>query len=253
MHHTEQHPSATSKIYTAQGLLEVINGLPLAIAVIDNNRKVALANRATYAFTNKNEQQLIGHVGGDAFGCVHHDDVPEGCGFGQECQKCLLRSTVFNTMEKQESYHLVETIMEFKQVGKRHLRISTQPMVLNNEQVVLLSIEDITEAKKLEQIALQKEKLSAVVQTAGAICHEMNQPLMALMGFSELLSLQMGDDDTRKSNINEIQKQAERLGSITRKLMNITRYKTKDYLSSTVIDIDAASNKNDSHDDRKEP
>jgi len=36
-------------------------------------------------------------------------------------------------------------------------------------------------------------------------------------------------------------KQVGRLGSITNKLMTITRYKTKGYLSAEIIDIDAAS------------
>lgn len=233
-----------SKIFTKEGLLEIINGLPLAIAVINQDRKVALANRAAFIFTNKNEAQLIGHVGGEAFGCIHHNDVPEGCGFGQECLKCRLRSTVLHTMEHRESHYMVETTMVFKNHGERHLRISASPIELNGDDMVLLAIEDITEAKNHEQTILEKEKLTAVIQTAGAICHEMNQPLMAIMGFSDILGDDRfkGDDaEAFNSYLKEIKKQSARLGEITRKLMNITAYETKEYLNSKIIDIDAAS------------
>lgn len=230
-----------SKIYTKEGLLEVIDALPMAIAVIDCNRAVSLANKSVYLFTNKSQGQLIGHVGGEAFGCIHHDDVPEGCGFGPECLRCKLRTTVLNTMNKKEPQHMVETVMIFKNHGERCLRISTLPMMLSGDEVVLLAIEDITEIKKHEQTAMEKEKLSAVIQTAGAVCHEMNQPLMVILGFAELLMEDLQEDDFQRENLKEIKKQVERLGSITRKLMKITRYKTKGYLNTEIIDIDAAS------------
>lgn len=238
---TDRTVLGDSKIFTKEGLLGVINGLPLAVAVIDAERKVVLANRATYMFANKNESQLVGHVGGEAFGCIHHDDVPEGCGFGKDCLKCKLRMTVKDTMEKWKSYFMVETSMVFKLHGKRHLRITTQPLVLQGSKVVLLSIEDMTDAKKLEEITLEKEKFSAVVKTVGAICHEMNQPLTGILGFSELLIDELVEGQIQERNVLEIKKQAERLGTITKKLMTITRYKTKEYLKSEILDIDAAS------------
>ena len=39
--------------YTKEGLLKIINALPLSITVIDKNRAVALANHNTYLFVNK--------------------------------------------------------------------------------------------------------------------------------------------------------------------------------------------------------
>ncbi|MBU1194059.1 MAG: histidine kinase [Proteobacteria bacterium] len=237
--------SNDANVYTTKWLLEMIDGLPLAIAVIDGNRNVILANRATLMFVNKNEDQLVGRVGGEAFGCIHHDDVPEGCGFGKDCIKCRLRSSVLETMEKKQSQYMVEITMVFKNQGKRDLRISTQPLILEGQAVVLLAIEDITEVKKNEQIRIQKEKLSAVVQTAGAVCHEMSQPLMVILGLSELLVESIGDDDNRISNIREIKNQAIRLGRMSEKLMNMTHYKTRAYLSDTILDLEADSDDND--------
>ena len=235
---------SASKIYTKKGLLELIDALPLAIAVIDKNIKVSLANKSTYLLMNKKEEQLIGFVGGEAFGCVHHDDVPGGCGFGEACLKCTLRGTIQRTMEQKKALGLVETSMTFKGHGKRYLRISTSLMTLEGSDVVLLAIEDITEAKKHAQTAVEKEKLAAVLQTAGAVCHEMNQPLMVIMGLAELLLQDIFDEENLVENLAEIKKQAERLGGITRKLMTIKKYKTKGYINTKIIDIDGAQNLN---------
>ena len=242
--YTTQEIIEKSKIYTKKDLLEVIDALPLAIAVVDSNIAVVFANKATCLFTSKNQLQLIGPVDGEAFGCTHHDDVPEGCGFGPECFKCKLRTTLLTTMEQKEPQHRVEIVMMFRNHGEKHLRISTLPMLLSGDEVVLLAIEDITAVKIHAQIAMEKEKLSAVIQTAGAVCHEMNQPLMAIMGFAELLLEDLQQDGVQKENIKEIKDQVERLGSITRKLMKISSYRTKAYLSAKIIDIDAASDLN---------
>jgi len=233
-----------SPVYTRESLLHIIESLPLVIAVIDKNRRVALANRKTYSFVNRDEGLLIGRVGGEAFGCVHHEDVPRGCGFGKECLKCKVREALLETLEKKKTINGVEAIMEFKGLGKRHLRISTSPMVMNHEDVALLSIEDMTEAKINEQSRLEKEKLAVVLKTIGGVCHELNQPLMVILGFSEMLLEDLPKDDVQRENILSIKEQADRLGSITHRLMSVTRFKTKNYLNGEIIDIDAASDEN---------
>lgn len=230
-----------SKIYTIEGLIKIIDTLPLTIAIIDKNSSVVLANRSTYEFTNKNKDQLIGLVVGKAFGCIHHEDVPEGCGFGPDCLKCKLRETVYNTLEKKEFHRMVETTMVFKNRGERHLRFSTIPMVLGVGEVVLLAVEDISARKKHHQMLVEKEKLSAVIQTAGAICHEINQPLMTILGYAELLLEDTSDETFNAESLGEIKDQAERLGRITAKLMKITKYRTKNYLNKDIIDIEESS------------
>ncbi|MCP4024103.1 MAG: histidine kinase [Desulfobacteraceae bacterium] len=231
----------TSKKITKESLLELIDALPLAISVINTDRTVDLANKSTYLFVNRNEQQLIGHVGGEAFGCIHHDDVPEGCGFGPHCLKCKLRQTVAKTYDEKKSYFMVETTMVFKDAGEKHLRISTSLIHISGGDVVLLAIEDMTEQKKYDQALVEKEKLSAAIETAGAVCHEINQPLMIIMGFADLLLEDLSEDNSQRESISEIKKQSQRLGEITRKLMTITKYKTKKYLKGEIVDIDAAS------------
>ncbi len=227
--------------YTEENLLGVINALPLLITVIDSERNVVLANSATYRFVSKSEIQLIGQVGGKAFNCASHDESPQGCGFGDSCLRCTLRSTVLETMTDKTPHSMVDTVMTFKGIGQRHIRISTLPINFEGKEAVLLAIEDVTEAKAHEQTVREKEKLSAVVQTAGAVCHEINQPLMIILGLAELLIEDTGDNDIQKQNLLKIKEQVERLGKITEKLMTITSVQTKKYLKGDIIDIEASS------------
>ncbi len=150
-------------------------------------------------------------------------------------------NTVRETFENRVGKSMVEAEMTFFNMGKRFLRVSTTYLPLKNQEAVILALEDITQLKEKEKIRFENEKLKAAVETGGAVCHEMNQPLMSISGLSELLMMEINDDNPLYSNIKKIKGQVDRMGEITRKLMTITRYKTKDYLKGKIIDIYKAS------------
>jgi len=93
----------------------------------------------------------------------------------------------------------------------------------------------------LQNELLEKEKLQAVLETAGAVCHEMNQPLQVVSGVAELLLLDVKNTDPHYEKLMTLMEQTERMGEITNKLMKITKYETKKYLKSKIVDIDKAS------------
>jgi signal transduction histidine kinase len=64
---------------------------------------------------------------------------------------------------------------------------------------------------------------------------------MAISGYSELLLMDLSENDPLSKNIGQIKEQIDRLGEITKKLMRVTRYETKDYLSGKIVDIDKAT------------
>lgn len=76
---------------------------------------------------------------------------------------------------------------------------------------------------------------------AGTVCHEMNQPIQVITGFSELMLLDLPEDNPLYKKINIVGEQIDKLSIITEKLMRVTKYETKDYLESKIIDIDRAS------------
>jgi DNA-binding response OmpR family regulator len=89
----------------------------------------------------------------------------------------------------------------------------------------------------------EKEKLQGVLEMAGAVCHEMNQPLQTATILSELILSEMAPDNSQYDTVVKIKKQIDKMGNITRKIMDTTTYKTKDYLKGKIIDIEQASQK----------
>jgi PAS domain S-box-containing protein len=124
-----------------------------------------------------------------------------------------------------------------------NISISRLKDINNNNIGSVCVARDLSERKQAEKERLQHEKLQGVLETAGAVCHELNQPLMAISGFSELVLMDMSEQDPFREQIIKIKEQVDRLGAITQKLMGMTKYATKDYLTGKIIDIDKAGQK----------
>ena len=123
-----------------------------------------------------------------------------------------------------------------------HLKVNTlyppDPM-----QRATFTISDISWRKQAEAELLQKEKLQAVVETAGAVCHEMNQPMqVALVQLAECMMMDEFENESVKQKVENIRQQLNALREMSRKLMHITRYETRDYVKGEkIIDIDKSS------------
>jgi len=94
---------------------------------------------------------------------------------------------------------------------------------------------------ELQTALLEKEKLQVIFEMTGAICHELSQPMQAISGNSELILMNIQKDNPLYRNVKTIKDQVDRMGDITRKLKRVTRYKTKDYINSKIIDLDSAA------------
>jgi CheY-like chemotaxis protein len=111
-----------------------------------------------------------------------------------------------------------------------------------NKVELLARVKSTLTQKKLTEMLFMEEKLNGVLEMAGAVSHEMNQPLQAVSGISELILWDISEDNPLYEHIRKIKEQIIRMGDITRKLMRITTYKTKDYIGDLkIIDIDKAT------------
>ena len=85
------------------------------------------------------------------------------------------------------------------------------------------------------------EKMEGVIEMARAVCHELNQPLQMILGNSEIIMLDNIDRQTLIKRVGLIKEQVGRMGKMTRKLIKITNYETKEMPQGKVIDIDKSS------------
>ena len=102
-------------------------------------------------------------------------------------------------------------------------------------QVALI---DISDRKRAEEERIQREKLQGVLEMAGATCHELNQPLQSISGYTDLLAITIEEGNSPDQYIDNIRTQVEILAQITHKLMHLTKYETKPYLKGQIVDID---------------
>jgi len=103
-------------------------------------------------------------------------------------------------------------------------------------------VRDVTERAESEAKRIEFERLQGVLEMAGAVCHELNQPLQSIMGYSQLIQLDVPDGFPGGEYLQKIVNQVERMKEITGKSMGITRYETVEYLNgSKIIDIERSS------------
>jgi len=99
----------------------------------------------------------------------------------------------------------------------------------------------IREQKCARQEHLKRERLQGVLEMAGAVCHELNQPVQVLSVYSELLSQSVCEETDLKKEITSMIDKIDRIAWITRKLSMIASYETKEYIEGRkIIDIEKA-------------
>jgi two-component system cell cycle sensor histidine kinase/response regulator CckA len=82
---------------------------------------------------------------------------------------------------------------------------------------------DITERKRTEERLQEVLRLEAIGRLAGGIAHDLNNMLVTILGFSELLAQEMGADDPRLDDVREIHEAATRSADLTRQLLAFAR------------------------------
>ena len=142
-------------------------------------------------------------------------------------------------------YNITERIRDLhKLLYKSSLILLTFTFLLFSAIFFVLFKEKVAikERQRLEEERMRKERLQGVLEMAGAACHELNQPLQVISGNCELLLKKFLQNSDVKKRLGNIEESVNRLSETTKKIMNITKYETKDYFEhNKIIDIDRAS------------
>src|SRR4029077_20064403 len=79
------------------------------------------------------------------------------------------------------------------------------------------------ERAALEEQLRHAQKMEAIGHLAGGIAHDFNNLLTAILGYSELLTEQIGPDLPMGRGLREIMKAAQRASALTRQLLAFSR------------------------------
>ena len=120
----------------------------------------------------------------------------------------------------------------FKQ--KKALEITTNDLKKTVEELKKANQKILEQQKSL----IDEERLKVLLQMAGATAHELNQPLMSLLGYIDLMKLYKNDAEKLIGHTDKIKESGLKIAEIVKKIQNIRNYETKPYLGETsIIDI----------------
>jgi signal transduction histidine kinase len=97
--------------------------------------------------------------------------------------------------------------------------------LLTRQLAVLLerSEESLESHKRLQRQLLQSEKLASLGQLVAGAAHEINNPLTAILGFSEMLALEKNMTPTQEDFVEKIRRQAHRTKELVSNLLDFAR------------------------------
>ena len=101
---------------------------------------------------------------------------------------------------------------------------------------------DITTQKQVAKEQRDKAKLRAILEMAGAVSHELNNPLQVVLVGIEKLSDPNLDESVKDDLFEVVKRNTLRMIELSSKIKSISQYATKDYVrGEKIFDIDAAS------------
>ncbi len=85
------------------------------------------------------------------------------------------------------------------------------------------------ELLKRQKSVVEEERLKVLLQMAGATAHELNQPLMTLLGNIELMRLNKDRKDKFEKNVERVEEAGRRIADIVKQIQTIRHVETKPY------------------------
>ena len=118
-----------------------------------------------------------------------------------------------------------ETIRVRKDGKRVHVALSLSEVKDASGRITGASViaRDITEAKRLEEMFRQAQKMEAIGRLAGGIAHDFNNILGVIIGYSEMLLERFDVGSDLRKPVEEIKKAGDRASSMTRQLLVYSR------------------------------
>jgi PAS domain S-box-containing protein len=188
----------------------LVDSFPDLIFVVDSHRR--------YTYVSPRVPEVLGYEAAESVGMVfgeHTHPDERGAVLG-----------VFEDLLKQRrNFASFEIQMKHKLGEWRRLKCNFSPLFDENNKIegVVISGRDVTEVKRLEEQLIQAEKLAAMGQMLAGVAHELNNPLTAILGVSELLRDRQGIDDGTKRQLEMAHRQARRAARIVQNLLEFSR------------------------------
>lgn len=96
--------------------------------------------------------------------------------------------------------------------------------------------------RRAERAIEQAARDETIVQLAGAVAHELNQPLTVVVSTAELIRDRERSPDELRTLVERMAEASLRMADIVSKLQHATSYRSKSYVGKVrIVDLDKAS------------
>ena len=187
---------------------KILNTTQSMILVLDTAGLISYANRRAFE-SGYREDELIGHRLVDWVEASHRSD------FDAALDTTALGHQVEN----------LELRVRRSDASMGHFSISLSPMrdeqnIVNNVVVVMT---DITDAVLLQAKLAHSERMAAIGRLVSGVAHEVNNPLAAILGFTDLLLENPAIPDNAREDLQIILHETQRTKDIVQDLLSFAR------------------------------
>ena len=182
------------------------------LLVLDANLRVVSANRPFYQTFKVTPEKTVGWFLYELDHCQW--DIPS------------LRELLKDILAKNAILEDYELEHDFQTLGHKTMLLNARRVhrEASKTQMLILTIEDITERKQMQQRLLDSERLATVGQFSGSISHELRNPLGVIDSSAYYLKRRLEDSDRKvQEHLDRIQASVRSAATIIDSLLNLTR------------------------------
>jgi PAS domain S-box-containing protein len=182
------------------------NAINDIVTIQNKEMRIVKANKATCRLFKKELSDIRG---------MHCYELFRGT--QEPCASCPLIETL-------QDYQNHSSIIEHSNLGKT-FHVSSSPIYDQNGNFkhLIHVAKDFTSQKKMEEELFQAHKMEAIGTLAGGIAHDFNNILSAVIGYSELATLNIQDPLKVESDINEVLKAGYRAQDLVKQILTFSR------------------------------
>lgn len=180
---------------------------------------VVMDTAGRYTYVSPRIEELLGFTPGELIGQTMG-------GRSSEEDQPRMKELFTDIITGRQSYGTIEYRTRHKDGTWRTFRAAASPLFDAQGRIVgaVASARDVTDVKRLEQQVMQSEKLAAMGQMIAGVTHELNNPLTALLGITDLARERVTDAGLQRQ-LDLAHQQARRASEIVKNLLAYARPK----------------------------
>ncbi|MEN6620500.1 MAG: ATP-binding protein [Smithella sp.] len=190
-------------------LSSVFKAAPIGLCIM-KNRIFQSVNKAYFENLGYTENEIIGHT-------------PRPLYVDEKEYERVGRELFINLV--QHGLAAVQTIHRRKNGEIRNIILTATPLNLDDQffEMALVTVEDVTERKKLEEKLNRAEKMEALGTLAGGVAHDLNNVLGVLVGYAELMKEHVTKDSILSKFADNMLQSGVRATAIIQDMLTMAR------------------------------